>query len=276
MLPAERFSSRVAEYRKHRPDYPPDIVAILKNAGVLRSWTIVADIGSGTGLLTRLFFAYARTVYGVEPNAAMRRQAEQDYADVANFISSPGSAEHTGLPPASIDLVTAGQAFHWFDRDKAYDEFRRILRPGGSVLLAWNYRDIEADELQRRYEAILEEFIPDYKQLDHKTMTDAKIHDFYHHNTVRKFTLPNSQRFDLDSLQGRVLSSSYVPKSPHPVAAQVLSRVQNLFDAFQQDGTIQFIYKTVLYLGRLNSPDAPAADHHFGSASPNEDHSHDR
>ena len=275
MRPTERFTSRVEEYRKHRPGYPPDIIPILKNEGVLRSSSIVADIGSGTGLLTRLFFPHARTVYGVEPNAAMRQQAEQDYADEANFISLPGSAEDTGLPPASIDLLAAGQAFHWFDRDKAYDEFRRILRPGGAVLLVWNYRDIDADELQRRYEEILTTFIPDYKQLDHKTITDAKIHDFYHHRNVRKFSLPNCQRFDLESLRGRVLSSSYVPKPPHPVAAQVLSQVEKLFDDFQQDGTVHFIYKTILYLGRLNSPDAPAAEHHSGSDSPEEDLSHD-
>jgi hypothetical protein len=83
-------------------------------------------------------------------------------------------------------------------------------------------------------------------------MTDDKIFDFYQTSDIQKYSLPNSQLFDLESLQGRVLSSSYVPKPPDPVALNILQSVQELFDKFQKNGHIQFIYQTKLYLGQLS------------------------
>jgi ubiquinone/menaquinone biosynthesis C-methylase UbiE len=246
-----RFSNRVEEYRKHRPVYPAEIVNILRDEKALPAHAVVADIGSGTGLLTQLFFNHVHTIYAVEPNENMRRQAEKNFADVKNFISIAATAEVTTLSPASIDLITAAQAFHWFDRDKTSIEFKRILKPTGFVALVWNYRDYEANDLQRDYEEILKKFIPNYKQLDHKTMTDEKIFAFYHHANVTKFIIPNFQLFDRESLLGRVLSSSYVPKPPDPIAQQVLSKVSALFEQYQQNGKIEFIYKTTLYLGTL-------------------------
>jgi len=180
----------------------------------------------------------------------MRKQAEEDFAATSNFFSISGTAESTNLPTGSIDLITAGQAFHWFDRKKAAAEFKRILKPDGYAALIWNYRDVEADDLQRMYENILEKHIPDYKQLDHKTMTDEIIRSFFN-SDVKKFMLPNFQLFDLESLLGRVLSSSYVPKPPDPIAEKVLSQVEELFNTCKHNSRIQFIYKTVVYLGQF-------------------------
>jgi len=248
----QRFSDRVNDYHKHRPTYPVKIISILQKEKSLPPDAVVADIGSGTGMLTKLFFAHAKTVYAVEPNEAMRLQAEKDFCDVPNFVSINGSAEATTLPPASLDLITAAQAFHWFDREKARAEFLRILRPSGYIALVWNYRDFDADDLQRDYEEILSTHIPDYKKLDHKTMTDEKIHDFYGTSDIKRYSLPNSQQFDLDSLKGRVLSSSYVPKPPDPVAQRVLEGVESLFAKFQQNGHVRFVYQTHLYIGQLH------------------------
>ena len=252
MNSTQRFSNRVEDYHKHRPGYPEQIIDILKQERALLPDAIIADIGSGTGKLAEIFFNRAHTVYGVEPNDAMRRQAEKDFSDVQNFVSITGSAESTTLPPASIDLITAGQAFHWFDREKSFLEFKRILKPNGRVALVWNYRDIDADDLQRDYEAILANNIKDYKKLDHKTITDEKIADFFHKTDVKKYQLRNQQHFDLASLKGRALSSSYVPKPPDPTAERILSHIETLFEKYQQNGLVQFIYKTTLYLGQFN------------------------
>ncbi len=247
----ERFSDRVNDYHKHRPTYPVQIISILQKEKALPPDAVVADIGSGTGMLTKLFFAQTKTVYAVEPNEAMRLQAEKDFYDVLNFVSINGSAEATTLPPASLDLITAAQAFHWFDRDKTRFEFKRILKPNGFVALVWNYRDIENDDLQRDYENILRTHIPRYKQLDHKTMTDDKIDNFFGTTDIKRYVLPNTQFFDLPSLKGRLLSSSYVPKPPNGITQRILESVDALFEHFQHNGKIRFVYQTQIYLGPL-------------------------
>ncbi len=245
-----RFSNRVEDYHKHRPSYPKDIISILKKENALTETSTVADIGSGTGMLTRLLLEHAKLVFAVEPNSPMRLQAEKDLATESRFRSIDGSAEQTALVSDSIDLITAAQAFHWFDPEKTRTEFKRILRSNGWLALVWNYRDCTADDLQREYEEILRAHIPNYKTLDHKTMTDQKISDFYGTN-VRKFSMPNQQFFDLEALQGRVLSSSYVPKPPDPVATTILREVEELYNKYQENGRIRFIYTTTLYLEHM-------------------------
>lgn len=249
MKATERFTNRVSDYKNHRPGYPKAIIDRLLAQRIITSASVVADIGSGTGLFCKLFFPFVEQVYGVEPNDAMRRQAEADFSSVTNFISRPGSAEDTHLASHSIDLVTAAQSFHWFNREKTYTEFKRILKPSGRVLLVWNYRDIDGDELQRRYEAILASTIPNYKQLDHKSMTLDKIKAFFKSPSVDCFSLPNQQSFTLDQFKGRILSSSYVPKPPDPVYDSVMDQVVDLFHEFEKEKSILFIYKTVVYTG---------------------------
>ncbi len=250
--PKKRFSDRVADYKKHRPEYPVKIIDILQAEGALRPQTSIADVGSGTGMLCKLFFPYVEKVYGVEPNDAMRRQAEFDFADNPRFKSVNGSAEETPLPNDSVHLITVGQAFHWFDRQKTRIEFRRILKPGGFVLLVWNQRDLDADDLQRHYDELLRRHIPDYKQIDHRTITDDILFEFYGSRDIQKFNFPNEQLFDLDALKGRLLSSSYVPKPPHPILGKLLPELEQLFYNYQHNGRIRFIYKTQIYLGQLN------------------------
>ena len=136
--PTARFTERVADYAAHRPSYPPEVIGVLAREGVLRPDDVVADVGSGTGILTRLLLAHGNTVHAVEPNAAMAEEARARLGGNPRFRPVSGRAEATGLPDASCDVVTAAQAFHWFDVDGARRELRRILRPGGPVVLTWS------------------------------------------------------------------------------------------------------------------------------------------
>ena len=128
--PTARFTERVADYAAHRPSYPPEVIGVLAREGVLRPGDVVADVGSGTGILTALLLAHGNTVHAVEPNAAMASEAAARLGGNPRFHAVAGRAEATGLPDASCDVVTAAQAFHWFDIDPTRREFRRILRPG--------------------------------------------------------------------------------------------------------------------------------------------------
>ena len=110
------------------------------NDASLRPSSVIADFGSGTGLLAQLFLDFGVEVYGVEPNASMRAAAEQLLARFPRFHSVQGTAETSGLPDQSCDIVTSGQSFHWFDPVRTRQECRRILRPAGWVVLVWNVR----------------------------------------------------------------------------------------------------------------------------------------
>ncbi len=119
----QRFSNRVADYIRYRPGYPSAIHEVLRAECGLRPGHVIADIGSGTGFLSELFLKKGNRVFGVEPNEAMRQAGEEYLASFDGFTSVNGSAEATTLDDASVDFVTAGQAFHWFDQNAARREF---------------------------------------------------------------------------------------------------------------------------------------------------------
>src|ERR1700704_873866 len=136
--PTERFSSRGENYVRYRPSYPSAAIDLLKTRCGLSPGAVVADIGSGTGILSELLLGSGARVIGVEPNDGMRAAAEALLRGEARFRSVKGTAEATALAPASIDLLVAGQAFHWFDVDQARREALRLLRSGGFAALLWN------------------------------------------------------------------------------------------------------------------------------------------
>jgi SAM-dependent methyltransferase len=162
-----RFSDRVQDYVRYRPDYPAELLPMLVKETGFSSKSVVADIGSGTGKLAMLFLDYGNVVYGVEPNDEMRLAAEDLLAGYDNFRSLKGTAEATGLPDKAVDLITAGQAFHWFDVPKAQIEFRRILKPGGMVVLVWNQWSAELSPLLAEYQELLSAFSLDANRVRH-------------------------------------------------------------------------------------------------------------
>jgi len=249
--PKERFSSRVDHYVKFRPGYPPEILTPLQERCGLSPNSIVADVGSGTGLLARLFLDLGCRVFGVEPNAAMRAAGEQFLAAYPRFASLDGSAEATGLPDQAVDFITAGQAFHWFDLPRARREFERILKPGGWLVLVWNERRINATPFLRAYEELLLQYGTDYTTVRHQHLDEGIIRDFYGSDGLRIETFDNAQYFDLEGMQGRLLSSSYVPAAGQPGHAEILAGLERIFHRYQVGGKVAFEYDTRLYYGRL-------------------------
>lgn len=242
-----RFSNRVDDYVKYRPHYPNAVLDwLVEETGLDSSW-VVADVGSGTGILSRLFLDNGNTVYGVEPNAAMRSAGERYLVDFENFISVDGRAEATGLESASVDLVAAGQAFHWFDAAACRREFRRILKPGGWVSLVWNTRKTEATAFLRDYEALLVEHAVDYKQVDHRNVDPSVFATFFDGYRCRVFD--NRQEFDYAGLEGRLMSTSYAPNRDHPLYDFIIEGLKAVFAAHQNNGTVAVEYETQVYLG---------------------------
>lgn len=247
-----RFSNRADNYAKYRPGYPPGVIDILKSECGLTATSIVADVGSGTGILSELLLQNGNRVFGIEPNAAMRQSAELLLKEFPNFVSIDAAAEATTLEASSIDLVTAAQAFHWFDREKARAEFARILRPGGWVVLIWNERRLDATAFLRDYEQLLLRYGTDYEKVRHENVA-GEIGQFFAPETFQMQALENVQHFNLESLKGRTRSASYTPEPGNPNFEPMFARLEELFKAHQSGGVIDFEYDTTVYFGHLQS-----------------------
>ena len=247
--PTQRFSDRVENYVRYRPGYPAEVLDILRDETALTPDSVIADVGSGTGISSALFLRNGNPVYAVEPNSEMRQAAERSLVRFPQFRSVAAVAEATGLPSASVDYVIAGQAFHWFDAQKAGREFARILRPGGWVVLLWNSRRLDSTEFLRAYEALLHRYGTDYAEVQHKTVDPESLQAVFAEGvfTVRK--LYNEQRFDFQGLQGRLLSSSYTPSPSHPNYRPMLGDLERMFDRHAESGEVCFEYDTEIYFG---------------------------
>jgi len=249
----ERFSSRVADYVRYRPDYPPALLDWLHQDIGVPTETLVADIGAGTGISTRLFLAAGHPVIAVEPNAAMREAAEQLLApDYLRLKLADGTAEATGLADNSVGLVAAAQAFHWFDTTAVRREWARILQPEGMALVFWNSRLLDASPFLIGYEQLLLEFGTDYTEVAERYQDDDTMRAWFGEGLRGMARLPNVQRMDYDGLRGRLLSSSYAPQAGHPHHAAMLDALQQLFDAHAVDGQIAFEYQTRAFVGTLD------------------------
>src|SRR5205814_7614202 len=161
-------STRVGNNGRYRPGYPRVVAEMLEGECGLSHASVVADVGSGTGILSELFLRNGNRVYGVEPNREMREAGERLLSDYENFKSIEGRAEATTLDGGSVDFVTAGQAFHWFDLEGARREFSRILRPGGWVIAVWNDRRLSGSPFLEEYERMLLEYGTDYREVSSK------------------------------------------------------------------------------------------------------------
>jgi SAM-dependent methyltransferase len=247
----ERFANRVADYVRYRPGYPREVLDLLREECGLQPDSVIADIGSGTGLLTQLFLEYGNLVYGVEPNAEMRHAGEEFLKKYPRFRSVAASAESTTLPDASVDLVVAGQAFHWFEPCAARTEFARILRPGGRVALIWNERMKDTSPFLREYETLLRTFGTDYDTVSERYPQVQSMEDFFGPGAMTKRSFANAQVFDFDGLRGRLLSSSYTPPQGHPQHQPMLAALEKLFATHAKDGGVRFEYLTHVYYGQL-------------------------
>lgn len=249
--PTKRFSSRVENYIKYRPDYPPAIIEFLKKECGLTVSQLIADIGSGTGKLTELFLKNGNAVFGVEPNREMREAAERLLAGYPRFKSIDAAAEVTTLENQSVNMITAGQAFHWFAREKARREFARILKPDGWVVLIWNDRDISGRPFFQQYENLLLTYGTDYEAVGHKHADTQMIGSFFGAGGFKLANFPNKQIFDFEGLKGRLMSSSYAPEAGHPKHGPMLEALAKIFEEHQTNGKVMFDYDTSVYYGHL-------------------------
>lgn len=254
--PRARFTATVDAYARWRPSYPDAAIEWLIAQAGLGPGAHVVDLGTGTGIVARLFAARGMRVTGIDPNAAMLERAGSegrgDQAPRGTITYARGEATATGLPDASADLVVAAQAFHWFPIAPTLIELSRILRPGAPAAAMWNVRG--DTPFMRDYEALLDRLEvfrntpqpgPTMDALDAQPGLVGRA----------RFATPYAQRFDREGLHGRAASSSYVAHASAGERAAISEGLDALFDAHQQDGVIEFTYTTAIRLFRF--PTAP-------------------
>lgn len=245
----KRFTNRVENYVKYRPHYPSEVITYLKDNFGLKNSDVIADIGSGPGISSEHFLSNGNKVYGVEPNDLMREAAEMNFADNDNFISIKGTAEDTTLKDASVDMVIAGQAFHWFNKSKCKIEFKRILKQNGHVVLMWNEK-LNTEGLMNSYYSLLDKYGTDYQMVRHEDVDDDAIAKFFSPSPMNKVTFVHYHELDYDGLEGRLLSSSYIPLEGE-VFKKMINELKEIFEKHSVDGKVKMAYETNVYCGTL-------------------------
>lgn len=248
MESTKRFSNRVENYVKYRPSYPKLAIDCLFENGI-NSDSVICDIGSGTGILSKLLLDKVQTIYGVEPNSEMRNYAQQDLLFCKKFESISATAENTCLKNESIDAITVAQAFHWFDQIKCKKEFKRILKPKGKIFLIWNNR-INNSMFLKEYDDFLYKYATDYSIVNHQNLTDEQFKIFFN-GIFEKKNFDNHQDFNLEGFFGRVFSSSYTPSENDPTYQSFLEGLKRLYEKHNEDGIVRFNYQTQVLFGDL-------------------------
>ncbi|WP_216317573.1 class I SAM-dependent methyltransferase [Deinococcus aestuarii] len=254
MTAADRFLGRADAYAQGRPSYPASLGAWLAERGLLGD--LVADVGAGTGLFTRLLLAHGARVVAVEPNPEMRGQLAAGLAgeiEAGRLTVQPGSSESTGLPDASVSLITAAQAAHWFTPAPTVEEFRRVLTPGGRVLLVWNDWRGEETAFNLAYRQVAlrfqEEGTPDLA-----TRVPEDELPLFLPGGFERVTFENPLTLTRERLHALAGSVSYLP-SPSDAAYPGMTRALDaVFDAHERSGTVTLMYRTHAFLGGVDAP----------------------
>ena len=217
--PTRPFAGRVENYRRYRPGYPAGVMQLLRERCGLLPGAAVADLGSGTGIMTAQLLEAGARVWGVEPAKEMREAAERQLGGRAGFTSVAGSAQDTTLGTHSVSLVTACQAFHWFD-------------PAGS-----------------RAEALLHRHAPEYAAVRKRRAHGPAMRTFFGREPERA-VFANRQVLDFEGLKGRAMSSSYVPEPDDPAHGPLLAGLRAAFERHEREGRVTFPYETLVFFGQ--------------------------
>ena len=248
----ERFTARADDYAKYRPSYPQGIIGILERAVGFTETQTVADIGSGTGLLAKLFLENGNRVFGVEPNSRMRYHAVKNLSRFRKFVSVNGTAEHTTLRAGSVDLVVVGQALHWFDPDGTAAELGRISRPDGSMCIAYN-ETRRGSKVMRAFQDVTDRHEGGREKVPNVGVRYSRR--FFDGDVLSRFILPNEQTLDFEGFMGRLLSGSRMPTRDEPRRFRKLEDdARWLFESFEHNGQIRLLYDTKLFVGRVARP----------------------
>lgn len=231
-----RFDGKGEIYAKARPKYAAELFGYLKNTMNIGAGSVFADVGSGTEIFAEQLLECGYKVFAVEPNGDMRKKAEEKLSRNENFVSVSGSDRNMNLPDKSVDIVSAAQAFHWFDAEAFGTECARVLKPGGRVMLVYNFRDEEAP-CTKALAKLRHKYSPEFRGFSNGVSGEACA--ALSVGEISVFGADNTQIYDRRVCTARVLSSPYSPKETDAGYTEYLREIHEIFDTFSRDGLIR-------------------------------------
>lgn len=251
MANEEKFTGKSKIYDLYRPNYPNELVDNLIKRTSLLSTSRVADIGSGTGILTKQLLDQGLTVFAIEPNVEMREVAEEKLKAYETFFSINASAEATTVDSNSIDLITVAQAFHWFDAEQFKLECCRILKDSGEVALVWNSRDFSHPLIQEN-EKLCSNYCLNFKGFSGGIEETPEVYaQFFKDGIYEVISFRNDVGCTLEGYIGRNLSSSFAPKKGEATYEPFIEALAQQFYQYEEDGKLRFPLLTKCYIGKV-------------------------
>jgi SAM-dependent methyltransferase len=259
----ERFSAAADLYGRYRPGYPPELRAFLlallpeSNGPTTTGGAppVIADIGCGTGISTRLVAGPGVRVIGIDPNREMLAEANRTTPPDLEIEYRVGEATATTLSAHTVSLITVAQAFHWFDIPLTLAEFARILIPGGRAAAYWNLRDPGDSPFLAEYDALLNRYSKEYAQVPRGEQTLERIAAARGVRALETAEFTYLQPLDREGFYGRVRSSSYVthgvPSAEQPTFDREL---ESLFQRHAREDQVVFAYRTRVLAFELRDP----------------------
>ncbi|WP_213804294.1 class I SAM-dependent methyltransferase [Granulicella sp. dw_53] len=246
-----RFDGKVAEYARYRERYAPDILLPLLRdwCGLTPEWK-VADIGAGTGLLSDIFVANGNRVLAVEPNVEMREMFARLHEESSLIEIIDGTAENTSLEDGSVEMVTAGRAMHWFDTERAMEEFRRILKPGGWIAIIAFGRAQAGREENEAFEELLRERATDNADSHAGYGVYRRMEEYLASDFLRK-EIAGTMSLDWDELYGMTMSLSHAPRMEDPRYPPFERALREYFERYAEEGRVTLATRYWINLGRF-------------------------
>ena len=247
----DKFTNKVNDYVKFRPSYPKEFIDYLHITLGMSGESVVADVGAGTGILTKLISPISGTVFAVEPNKNMRTACIEYCEGLGNITCVDGSAENTKLKDNCLDFITVAQAFHWFDADKTKMEFKRILKPTGKVILVWNSR-VPENEMHMENDEICRRLCPEFKGFSGSSKAeDERYISFFENSECERTIFKNDRVLTLDQFIGGSLSASYSPNVDDLQYDDFVGSLKNLFHKYSVNGKLLVPNNTRSYAGLI-------------------------
>ena len=242
------FSSKAEKFAKYRWCYAAEATETICRIAHISATSVIADVGSGTGILTGEFVDKVQRVYAVEPNPEMRQYAEKALARHPAFCSIDGLSNATTLPDRSVDLITVGQALHWFLPEATKQEFLRILKPGGWLAVLWKEGTDQAME-----EAMRSLFTEQYgwNTSGTKQKPDKPTEFYYGGQDYLRMSYPQIIQESWEAFFGALCSSAFAPDEDNPLYPNLERAVQEVFNRFSTGGLITVKNATELCLGQI-------------------------
>lgn len=246
------YSTKAEKYAKYRWDYAPQAIRVLLEITQMsRKWTL-ADIGAGTGILTRHFIDKVEKVYAIEPNVELRQILARGMQTFQSVSVLGASAEDTTLPDRSVDVITVAQAIHWFDPEPARKEMLRILKRGGWLALIRNYGTSSKEKGQALGSLMTEEYGADFTVVTERPK-EVSNRFYFENDDFRTFTFPFQFSQSWEEFLGALISASFMPDEGHPLFGKLEARARQIFSEYNKDGYWVVEGETELIVGQLSN-----------------------